>query len=98
MNLPRLERLENEAIRLVRDAVGGAERAALVGGAGVTDLALEHLARKAFHPAVPPGPSSTRVSAPEADAAGGPSVLVSAALVPPTGPGSSSAPPTRGTC
>src|SRR5437764_110573 len=40
MNLSRLERLENEAIRLVRDTVAGAERAVLVRGAAVTDLAL----------------------------------------------------------
>ncbi|HSS37298.1 MAG TPA: adenylyl-sulfate kinase, partial [Polyangia bacterium] len=88
MNLPRLERLENEAIRLVRDAVAGAERAALVRGAGVTDLALAHLAAKAFHPAVPPWTVVDAVTDAERGAAGGPTVLVSAALATrPTGPG-----------
>jgi len=54
MNLPRLDRLENEAIRLVREAVAGAERPALRDGPGAADRALVHLARKAFQPAAPP--------------------------------------------
>ncbi|HVT05940.1 MAG TPA: adenylyl-sulfate kinase [Polyangia bacterium] len=88
MNLPRLERLENEAIRLVRDAVAGAERAALVRGAAVTDLALAHVARKAFHPAVPPWTVVDAVAAREGDGAGAASVLLSAALAGgPAGPG-----------
>ncbi|HVY36687.1 MAG TPA: adenylyl-sulfate kinase [Polyangia bacterium] len=88
MNLPRLERLENEAIRLVREAVAGAERAALVRGAAVTDLALAHLARKAFHPAVPPWTVVESGAAPDGDGAGAPAVLLSAALTGgPAGPG-----------
>jgi len=54
MNLPRLDRLENEAIRLVREAVAGADRPALRDGTGAADRALVHLARKAFQPAAPP--------------------------------------------
>ncbi len=54
MNLPRLDRLENEAIRLVREAIAGAERPVVRAGAGAADRALLHLARKAFRPAAPP--------------------------------------------
>ncbi len=54
MNLPRLDRLENDAIRLVREAVAGADRPAVRDGASAAARVLVHLARKAFRPAAPP--------------------------------------------
>jgi bifunctional enzyme CysN/CysC len=56
MKQTRLERLENEAIRLVREAAAVAERPALVRDAGAAGVALLHLARKAFLPAALPFP------------------------------------------
>ncbi len=51
MKQTRLERLENEAIRLLREAAAVAERPALVRHADATGVVLMHLARKAFLPA-----------------------------------------------
>ncbi len=76
MNQPRLERLENEAIHLVREAVAAAERPALLQGIGAADAALLHLARKAFRPASPP----FALLAADDDAAGNDLVLAVAAV------------------
>jgi bifunctional enzyme CysN/CysC len=54
MDQPRLERLENEAIRLVREAAAGGQRPALAAATGARGAVLDHLVRKAFRPAAPP--------------------------------------------
>ena len=56
MKQTRLERLENEAIRLLREAAAAAERPALIRHAGAAGVVLADLARRAFLPAVFPFP------------------------------------------
>jgi bifunctional enzyme CysN/CysC len=56
MKQTRLERLENEGIRLLREAAAVAERPALVRQAGAPGVVLLHLASKAFLPAAVPFP------------------------------------------
>lgn len=51
-----LDRLEDEAIEIVREAVAGAERPVMLYSIGKDSSVLLHLARKAFYPAPPPFP------------------------------------------
>jgi bifunctional enzyme CysN/CysC len=51
MKQTRIERLENQGIRLLREAAAVAERPALVRQGGAAGVVLSHLARKAFLPA-----------------------------------------------
>jgi sulfate adenylyltransferase subunit 2 len=56
MTLSHLQRLEAEAIHILREAVAEAERPVMLYSAGKDSSVLLHLARKAFHPARPPFP------------------------------------------
>jgi sulfate adenylyltransferase subunit 2 len=56
MSLTHLQRLEAEAIHIIREAAAEAERPVLLYSAGKDSSVLLHLARKAFHPAAPPFP------------------------------------------
>jgi sulfate adenylyltransferase subunit 2 len=56
MSLTHLQRLEAEAIHIIREAVAEAERPVLLYSAGKDSSVLLHLARKAFAPARPPFP------------------------------------------
>jgi sulfate adenylyltransferase subunit 2 len=56
MSLTHLQRLEAEAIHIIREAVAEAERPVMLYSAGKDSSVLLHLARKAFHPARPPFP------------------------------------------
>jgi sulfate adenylyltransferase subunit 2 len=56
MTLTHLQRLEAEAIHIIREAAAEAERPVLLYSAGKDSSVLLHLARKAFHPATPPFP------------------------------------------
>jgi sulfate adenylyltransferase subunit 2 len=48
--------LESESIEIIREAVAGARRPVMMYSIGKDSSVLLHLARKAFHPAVPPFP------------------------------------------
>ncbi len=48
--------LESESIEILREAVAGAERPVLLYSIGKDSSVLLHLARKAFHPSMPPFP------------------------------------------
>jgi sulfate adenylyltransferase subunit 2 len=52
----QLDRLEAEAIHIMRESVAEAERPVLLYSIGKDSSVLLHLARKAFHPARPPFP------------------------------------------
>jgi len=54
--LTHLERLEAEAIHILREGVAEADRPALLYSVGKDSSVLLHLARKAFYPAPPPMP------------------------------------------
>jgi sulfate adenylyltransferase subunit 2 len=54
MALTHLQRLEAEAIHILREAVAEAERPVMLYSAGKDSSVLLHLARKAFAPATPP--------------------------------------------
>jgi len=56
MTLSHLQRLEAEAIHIIREAVAESERPVMLYSAGKDSAVLLHLARKAFAPAVPPFP------------------------------------------
>ncbi len=56
MSLTHLQRLEAEAIHIIREAAAEAERPVLLYSAGKDSSVLLHLALKAFHPAPPPFP------------------------------------------
>jgi sulfate adenylyltransferase subunit 2 len=56
MTLTHLQRLEGEAIHILREAVAEAERPVMLYSAGKDSSVLLHLARKAFAPATPPFP------------------------------------------
>jgi len=56
MALTHLQRLEAEAIHILREAVAESERPVMLYSAGKDSSVLLHLARKAFHPAPPPFP------------------------------------------
>ena len=53
---PMLRQLEAESIEILREAFVGAQRPVLLYSAGKDSSVLLHLARKAFHPAIPPFP------------------------------------------
>jgi sulfate adenylyltransferase subunit 2 len=54
--LTHLERLEAEAIHIMREVVAEAERPVLMYSVGKDSAVMLHLARKAFHPSPPPFP------------------------------------------
>jgi len=56
MTLTHLQRLEAEAMHILREAVAESERPVMLYSAGKDSAVLLHLARKAFAPAVPPFP------------------------------------------
>src|SRR4051795_10984665 len=56
MALSHLQRLEAEAIHILREAVAETERPVMLYSAGKDSSVLLHLARKAFAPAAPPFP------------------------------------------
>ncbi len=53
---PLLQRLEDESIHILREAVAEAENPALLYSVGKDSAVMLHLARKAFHPSPPPMP------------------------------------------
>jgi len=53
---PHLERLEAEAIHIIREAVAEAERPVMLFSGGKDSCVMLHLARKAFFPSRPPFP------------------------------------------
>ncbi|MBS0474062.1 MAG: phosphoadenosine phosphosulfate reductase family protein, partial [Proteobacteria bacterium] len=55
-NLTHLERLEAEAIHIMREVVSEAERPVMLYSVGKDSAVMLHLARKAFYPAPPPFP------------------------------------------
>jgi len=54
--LTHLQRLESEAIHIMREAVSEAERPAMLYSVGKDSSVMLHLAEKAFHPSTPPFP------------------------------------------
>ncbi len=54
--LTHLQRLESEAIQIMREAVSESERPAMLYSVGKDSSVMLHLARKAFFPSVPPFP------------------------------------------
>jgi sulfate adenylyltransferase subunit 2 len=54
--MDHLDRLEAESIHILREAVAEAERPVMMYSIGKDSACMLHLARKAFHPAVPPFP------------------------------------------
>ncbi len=54
--LTHLERLETEAIQIMRDVVADADRPVMLYSIGKDSAVMLHLARRAFHPAPPPFP------------------------------------------
>jgi sulfate adenylyltransferase subunit 2 len=54
--LTHLERLEAEAIHIMREVVAEAERPVMLYSVGKDSAVMLHLARKAFHPSPPPFP------------------------------------------
>src|SRR5881409_3222728 len=53
---PLLQRLESEAIQIIREGVAEAERPVMLFSGGKDSCVMLHLARKAFFPARPPFP------------------------------------------
>ncbi len=53
---PHLQRLEDESIHIIREAVAEAENPAMLYSVGKDSSVMLHLARKAFYPAPPPFP------------------------------------------
>jgi sulfate adenylyltransferase subunit 2 len=56
MTLTHLERLESEAIHIMREVVAEAEKPVMLYSIGKDSSVMLHLAKKAFHPSVPPFP------------------------------------------
>jgi sulfate adenylyltransferase subunit 2 len=56
IQLTHLERLEAEAIHIMREVAAEAENPVMLYSVGKDSSVMLHLARKAFHPAVPPFP------------------------------------------
>ena len=56
MALTHLERLEAETIQIMREVVAEAEKPVMLYSIGKDSSVMLHIARKAFHPAVPPFP------------------------------------------
>ena len=55
-SLTHLERLEAESIHIMREVVAETERPVMLYSIGKVSAVMLHLARKAFHPAIPPFP------------------------------------------
>jgi len=53
---PHLQRLEDESIHIIREAIAEAENPAMLYSVGKDSSVMLHLARKAFYPAPPPFP------------------------------------------
>ena len=53
---PHLRRLEAESLQIIREAVAEAENPCMLYSMGKDSSVMLHLARKAFHPSVPPFP------------------------------------------
>ena len=56
MTLSYLQRLEAESIQIMREVIAEAEKPVMLYSIGKDSSVMLHLARKAFHPAVPPFP------------------------------------------
>ncbi len=56
MNLSHLDRLEAEAIHIMRDVASQAENPVMLYSVGKDSSAMLHLAKKAFYPSIPPFP------------------------------------------
>ena len=56
VSLTHLERLEAESIHIMRETVAESERPVMLFSIGKDSAVMLHLARKAFHPSVPPFP------------------------------------------
>ena len=56
MNLTHLQRLESEAIHIMREVVAEAAKPVMLYSVGKDSAVMLHLARKAFYPAPPPFP------------------------------------------
>jgi sulfate adenylyltransferase subunit 2 len=56
MRLTHLQRLEAESIHIMREVVAETERPVMLYSIGKDSSVMLHIARKAFHPAVPPFP------------------------------------------
>jgi len=54
--LSHLERLESESIHIIREVIAECEKPVMLYSIGKDSSVMLHLARKAFHPAVPPFP------------------------------------------
>jgi sulfate adenylyltransferase subunit 2 len=54
--LTHLQRLESESIHIMREVVAESERPVMLYSVGKDSAVMLHLARKAFHPSVPPFP------------------------------------------
>ena len=54
--LTHLQRLEAEAIHIMREVVAETQRPVMLYSAGKDSAVMLHLARKAFHPSAPPFP------------------------------------------
>ena len=54
--LTHLQRLEAEAIQIMREAVSESDRPAMLYSIGKDSSVMLHLARKAFYPSIPPFP------------------------------------------
>lgn len=54
--LTHLQRLEAESIHIMREAVAGSERPVMLYSVGKDSAVMLRLARKAFHPSIPPFP------------------------------------------
>ena len=55
-SLTHLERLESEAVHIMREVVAEAERPVMLYSVGKDSAVMLHLAKKAFHPSPPPFP------------------------------------------
>ena len=55
-NVTHLERLEAEAIHILREVVAEAHKPVMLYSVGKDSAVMLHLARKAFYPAPPPFP------------------------------------------
>jgi sulfate adenylyltransferase subunit 2 len=56
MNLTHLQRLEAESIQIMREVIAECEKPVMLYSIGKDSSVMLHLAKKAFHPAVPPFP------------------------------------------
>jgi sulfate adenylyltransferase subunit 2 len=56
ITLTHLQRLESESIHIMREVVAESEKPVMLYSAGKDSAVMLHLARKAFHPSIPPFP------------------------------------------